>query len=247
MTSHQPPPVSSFRNRIKRAARQALKDDLWAGIGTMAVIGVVAGGVMAVDESTDMFDKVNGFVDSIGDASRSYAVELLLGLSSATLAVWLVAVGVRSIIAWRSPTEALGENNLEVPLEQRVSEAQDSMRRTVSEVSALLDRAALLMIAEQERVRQMVVELTEEFKARIETLDDLAARAEQAERRADEARALADISEPSRAAVDDLIDRRLSEHLKGERRGSLVWGFVFTILGALLGIPATLLIANWPF
>jgi ElaB/YqjD/DUF883 family membrane-anchored ribosome-binding protein len=234
MTRKQSPRRESKRSLV-RSLRRSLGANFWETMGMYAGIGGLAttyfiwrGSVGASEEPTQ----------SIGDFALGIGAMALVG----TL-VGFVA-GAPSAQRLRGDAELPDEA---APVEQKVIDVQASMNDTIEEVSRLLNRASALMAEQQRRIRGTVDDLTEEFEARISALNDLAEQAAQAERRADEARALAELSEPSRAAVDDLIDRRLSQHLRNERRGSLLWGFVFTIVGALLGIPATLLISNWPF
>jgi hypothetical protein len=53
------------------------------------------------------------------------------------------------------------------------------------------------------------------------------------------------MSETSRAAVDALIDNRLGERLRGERKTQVIVGIVTLVLGALLSIPIGIWLASW--
>lgn len=222
--------------------RRATNRRFWLLVtGAGAIFGVIVAAMVVWVQSIETTTGKESFpVD--------FTTGLLVSISGA-FGFLLASTGVR-IMTHRLKyiyREKLGLKRPEAAIEEKVQNVQVSMKRTIERATAQLDDVSRLLTDQQQMIREVVRELEVEFAVRISTLNELAERAEHAERRADEARAAAEISESSRVAVDSMIDRRLAEHLQNERRGSVAWGIVFTIAGALLGIPVTLLIANWPF
>jgi hypothetical protein len=185
----------------------------------------------------------------VGEESISESLASLVGtgvLMSAGVGLMLMVIGARIITKARAKSTAERASLETKTIEEKVASVQAAMRDTVSGASDQLVDVANLLERQASNMRTVLDELEEEFRARIDTLNALAREAEEAEARADQARALADISEPSRAAVDALIDSRLAQRFRGERKSQIITGIVFLILGALLSIPIGIWLASFP-
>ena len=122
-------------------------------------------------------------------------------------------------------------------LGERVTRAQASLEQAEISIREALGSTTASLREVLGSTTGIVDALQDELRARRAALDALAAEAQDAETRADRARALARIEESSARAVDALLDQRLRELLSAQEKAARRWDMKIMGWTLALGVP----------
>lgn len=144
-------------------------------------------------------------------------------------------IGAGVAITWFTASSATRltpelHSPLAATLPERVAEAQATLRHTSETITATLTTTGTALTA-------LVSALEDELRTRAIALDALAAEAEAALQRADQARSLAAIEEKSAEAIDALIDRRMKERFRDAEASGHRWDLRVMWITLTLGVP----------